>query len=107
MPTVEFVSDGGTVTAVTAAPGTTAMRAATGAGVQGIVGECGGQMMCSTCHVYVQPDRLEELPEMEPDEDEMLDLTAAPRRPESRLSCQIVLDEQLDGLRLTMPSHQV
>jgi len=84
--------------------GTTVMRAGVDAGVDGIIGECGGQAMCATCHVYVRDEFLDRLPEMSEDEDEMLDEASAPRLPErSRLGCQLRLGGELDSLEVDVP----
>lgn len=88
--------------------GTTVMRAAVTNGVAGIVGECGGQAMCATCHVYVTEEFLDALPPISDDEEEMLDCTTAPRDDErSRLGCQLRLSGALDGLVVDVPSSQV
>ncbi len=65
-------------------------------------GTCEGQMACSTCHVIVDPAWFAKLPEASEEEDDMLDLATGVQRT-SRLSCQIVLDETLDGLEVTIP----
>ncbi|WP_262313443.1 2Fe-2S iron-sulfur cluster-binding protein [Acidiphilium sp. AL] len=74
--------------------------------VDGIDAECGGCLSCATCHVYVEPDYVTRLPPPEPDEAEMLDVTATPRRPTSRLSCQITVTQDLDGLIVQIPERQ-
>ncbi|MDQ2801504.1 MAG: 2Fe-2S iron-sulfur cluster-binding protein, partial [Pseudomonadota bacterium] len=71
--------------------------------VPGILAECGGVMSCATCHVYVDPAWLDRLPPPSTDEDDMLDNTAAERRANSRLSCQIKMAPELDGLRVQVP----
>ena len=63
--------------------------------------------MCATCHVYVDDGFAGRLPEMSSDEDEMLDATASERRPTSRLSCQIELSYELDGLVVRLPDSQI
>src|SRR5687768_2830490 len=83
------------------------MHTAVTNGVSGIVGECGGNAMCATCHVYVREEYAGVLPEMEEDEDEMLDGTAAARTEQSRLSCQLVLDDRLDGIVVEVPGAQL
>ena len=83
-----------------------AMLAATSHGVDGILAECGGNAMCATCHVYVDEGWLGRLPPMAGDEDALLDGTAAERLPNSRLSCQIKLAPELDGLVLRLPERQ-
>lgn len=63
--------------------------------------------MCATCHVYVHEEYLDRLPAMEEDEDEMLNGTAEPRTSRSRLSCQLVLDDDLDGIVVDLPESQL
>lgn len=92
---------------VSVADGTTVMRAAVGANVAGIIGECGGQAMCATCHVYVADEYLDRLPPIQEDEDEMLDETVEPRDPErSRLGCQIRLEGPLERLEVEVPGSR-
>jgi ferredoxin, 2Fe-2S len=86
--------------------GMSVMEGAVQSGIDGIVAECGGSLMCATCHVYVDPAFLAKLPEMKPDEDEMLEATVSPRKPNSRLSCQLVLAPDLDGLTVYLPEEQ-
>ncbi|GAA1560057.1 2Fe-2S iron-sulfur cluster-binding protein [Kribbella hippodromi] len=84
------------------------MRAAVTKGVAGIVGECGGQAMCATCHVYVREQYLDALPAIGDDEDEMLDCTVSPRDPaRSRLACQLILGPDLDAIEVDVPERQV
>jgi len=75
--------------------------------IKGVVAECGGSAMCATCHVYIPEEQLPLLPEMDFVEDEMLGSTAAERRPSSRLSCQIPVTEELDGLVVHLPEQQI
>lgn len=75
-------------------------------GVDGIVAECGGAAMCGTCHVYLDPRDAERVTEIGPIEDEILDTVAAGRKPLSRLSCQIVMSDELDGLVVHLPAFQ-
>ena len=82
------------------------MRAAVAAGLDGIKADCGGMMTCATCHVYVDDGLVGAPAGALADEDAMLEMTAAPRLPTSRLSCQIALDGDLDGLTVTMPDTQ-
>jgi ferredoxin, 2Fe-2S len=83
------------------------MLAATGHGIAGILAECGGNAMCATCHVYVDEVWLGRLPAMGGEEDALLDGAAAERLPNSRLSCQIKITPELDGLVLRLPDRQV
>lgn len=106
MPQITFVLNDGSSHSLDAAPGTTVMQAATGAGLRGIVAECGGSAMCATCHVYVDDAWVDKLPAPLSNELEMLECTAAERRPGSRLSCQIKLSPDLEGLVMYMPAQQ-
>ncbi|MDX3451533.1 2Fe-2S iron-sulfur cluster-binding protein [Streptomyces sp. ME02-8801-2C] len=107
MPTVIFQLPDRTEHKVTAESGTVLMQAAVANGVQGIVAECGGNASCATCHVYVATAQSELVGPPNEVEDEMLDFTAAERRPTSRLSCQIQLTDTLDGLVVVVPEAQV
>jgi ferredoxin, 2Fe-2S len=91
---------------VTGRVGDSLMGAATDAGIDAIKADCGGMMTCATCHVFVDPQWLQRLPLPSFDEDAMLEMTAAPRRPTSRLSCQIMLGDALDGLSAELPDTQ-
>lgn len=106
MPRVMYISHDGKETALDIEVGTSVMQAAVFNGVDGIVAECGGSCMCATCHVYVREDQLGLCPPLETDEDAMLEGTASPRLPNSRLSCQLVVSEQMDGLVVTLPETQ-
>ena len=106
MPRVTYISHDDKSTTLDIENGTSVMQAAVLHGVDGIVAECGGSCMCATCHVYVQEDQLALTPPMDADEDAMLDGTASPRRPNSRLSCQLVVSPQMDGLVVHMPETQ-
>nr|WP_281385978.1 2Fe-2S iron-sulfur cluster-binding protein [Nocardioides luti] len=97
----------GSTRAIDAAPGGSLMKAATSHLVPGIVAECGGNASCATCHVYLET---EDVALACPDgsvEDEMLDFTASPRRANSRLSCQVQVGDQLEGLTVEVPGAQV
>ncbi|KRA25445.1 hypothetical protein ASD65_14210 [Microbacterium sp. Root61] len=107
MTRVEYVHPDGTRTVLDVPDGTSLMRAAVTAGVPGIVGECGGQAMCATCHVYVSDLFRNQLPVVSEDEDEMLDSAAAERTERSRLSCQLRGSAQCDELVVEIPSVQV
>jgi 2Fe-2S ferredoxin len=107
MPSITFVHPDGRQQRIDASDGESAMQAATRLDVSGILAECGGNAMCATCHVYVAEDWLARLPAMGGDEDALLDGAAAERRPNSRLSCQIKLAADLDGLVLDLPDRQL
>lgn len=107
MPTITFVQPTGHSDTVTVQEGTSLMRAAVASGVDGIVGECGGQAMCATCHVYVRPEFADSLPGISEDEDEMLDCTTAERTATSRLGCQVAIGTDLDAIIVDVPAEQV
>jgi len=106
MPKVTYVAADGKRTTLELAVGATLMSVATRMGVDGIAGDCGGVMSCSTCHVYVDEPFLSRLPPLEGEEGAMLEFTAAERVPDSRLSCQIRMTEELDGMVVRMPATQ-
>lgn len=100
MTTIRFALRDGGVRDIDAANGESVMRAAVASGIPGILGECGGEMSCATCHVYVAPEWVSLLPPAGADECDLLELVDGYRPELSRLGCQIVLDERLDGIEL-------
>lgn len=110
MPTIHFVSltptGERTVQDVTARAGCTLMEAAVDASVRGIAADCGGLATCATCHVIVAEPWAAQLPPPNGDEQGMLDFTASPRQAGSRLSCQIALTDDLDGMTVELPPKQ-
>jgi 2Fe-2S ferredoxin len=82
------------------------MQAAIAHGIEGIVAECGGSAMCATCHVYLDEADTQRAPVMQDEENEMLEFTASERKPTSRLSCQLVMSPELDGLTVYLPPEQ-
>ncbi|WP_374664530.1 2Fe-2S iron-sulfur cluster-binding protein [Ramlibacter sp.] len=107
MPQATFVCADGTRRELDVAIGTSLMRAATDNGIDGIVGDCGGAMSCATCHVFVEDGFSDRLPAMAPNEDQILDYTAAGRQPNSRLACQIVMSESIAGIVVRVADPQV
>ena len=107
MPQVTYVSYDGAATTVDVPAGENVMHGALYNGVDGIVGECGGGLACATCHCYVDAAWTDRAggPSSQ-DESDMLESTAAEVRPESRLSCQIVVTDVLDGLIVHLPEKQ-
>ena len=85
--------------------GLTVMEGAVQNDIPGIDADCGGGMACATCHVYVKEDWLDKLPKKEDGEDDMLDMAFEPKS-NSRLSCQIIVSDELDGLVVNIPSKQ-
>jgi 2Fe-2S ferredoxin len=106
VPTVTVVAIDGTRHTATAAVGESVMTAAVRQGVPGIIGECGGNSSCATCHVYVNEQFLPLVGPPTDLEDDVLDLAVSDRRPTSRLSCQIRVTEVLDGLIVATPEYQ-
>jgi 2Fe-2S ferredoxin len=106
MPKITFVAFDGSRKEVEVAAGLSVMSGATENAVGGIVGECGGFCSCATCHVYVDDDWIAKIPAMTEHEDEMLEGTASERRATSRLSCQIHITPELDGMIVHTPEIQ-
>jgi ferredoxin, 2Fe-2S len=106
MPTVHLIAADGKRITLKARRGQSLMKAAIAGGVDGIAADCGGCLNCATCHVYVSEDWLARLPAPAKDELAMLEMTASERRANSRLSCQIALDDALDGLTVELPPTQ-
>ena len=97
-----YVTDrSGAERAVAGRAGLSLMETIRGAGFDDLLALCGGCLSCATCHVYVDPDFAGALPPMSEDENDLLD-SSLHRRPDSRLSCQIPVDEGLDGLKITI-----
>lgn len=105
MITIHLVGPEGETT-LQAREGDSLMHTAVGHNVTGIEADCGGMVTCATCHVYVREPFASRLPAPAEDELAMLEFTAAPRRPNSRLSCQIELSAALDGLTVDLPETQ-
>jgi 2Fe-2S ferredoxin len=106
MATITYRHPDGTTTEVDVGDGTSVMRGAVLNNVDGIVAECGGACQCGTCHVYVQNPGDVSLPPVDETEDEVLHTTACPRQDNSRLSCQLPVSDELDGLVVELPESQ-
>ena len=105
MPRIVYIEPDGNHVEVDVEVGYSVMEGAVNNGVDGIEAECGGACSCATCHCYVQEDWWDKLPEMDVIEDSMLE-AATDRQPNSRLTCQIDVTEELDGLILKVaPSY--
>lgn len=100
-----FIQPDGESQTVDANVGATVMEAAKHHDVPGIEAECGGACACATCHVYVDSGWVEKTGSPDPMEEDMLDF-AFDVRPESRLSCQMKITDDLDGLTLRVPAKQ-
>lgn len=103
---ITYVSSSGNESRVDVRNGDNLMLGAVLNNVRGVDGECGGCLSCATCHVYIDPEWVDRLPAPDPMEVEMLDGVAAERRDTSRLSCQILVSPELDGLRVEIPETQ-
>jgi len=102
-----FKTHDGAVHEVEANEGESLMQVALRNGIEGIVAECGGECACATCHVYVAAAFAGMLPPPDAVEEDMLDFVAAERKTNSRLSCQIKVVAELDGIEVTLPDRQV
>ena len=105
MAKITFIQDDGSQQTVDAEDGMTVMESAVKNMVPGIDADCGGACACATCHVYVEPDWLEKTGAREEMEEDMLDF-AFDVRDNSRLSCQIKVAPELDGLTVRVPEKQ-
>ena len=85
--------------------GLSVMEGAVQNDISGIDADCGGGMACATCHVYVQDEWFDKLPTKEDGEEDMLDMAFEPKK-NSRLSCQLIITDELDGLTVSIPSKQ-
>ncbi len=106
MPKVTFIDADGTRHDVEGKNGISLMEIAIASDIEGIEAECGGSCMCATCHCYIEDDFATNIPAIESDEDEMLGFTAADRKSSSRLSCQIKMSDELDGIEVHLPDEQ-
>jgi ferredoxin, 2Fe-2S len=107
MAKVTFVCPAGHRREIEAPLGANLMTTAVIYGIDEILAECGGSAACGTCHVYVEAGRLALLPPMTQAEDAMLEFTASERLSNSRLCCQVIMTEELDGLVLHLPPEQI
>ena len=105
MPKITYISSDDKTYTVNVDNGLTVMEGAVQNDIPGIDADCGGGMACATCHVYVKEDWLNRLPQKEDGEEDMLDMAFEPKQ-NSRLSCQLVVSDELDGLEVVIPSKQ-
>lgn len=105
MPRVTFITSAGERHELTVPAGTTLMRAATDHGVPGIDGDCGGQCACATCHCFIEAPWSALLQPRSAREVDMLNFVVEPR-PNSRLGCQVVVTDVLDGIVVSLPEGQ-
>jgi len=105
MTKIIFVEANGETSEIEASNGATIMEVAIQNGIKGIVGECGGACTCATCHVYVDDKWVQKTGEPSANEEDMLDF-ASDVRQTSRLSCQLKISDELDGLIVHVPERQ-
>jgi ferredoxin, 2Fe-2S len=106
MPQVIYIDARDTRYVVDVGNGVTLMQAALDNLVPGILGDCGGACACATCHVYVDPDWMQRVGEPSAIEAELLEGLLDPR-PTSRLACQVIVNDSLDGVVLHLPESQL
>jgi ferredoxin, 2Fe-2S len=106
LPKIIYVDTSGVERAIDATAGDSVMATAVKNGVPGIIGECGGNASCATCHVWVREEFASLVGEPNDIEDDLLDLGVSERRSSSRLSCQIPVTEDLEGLTVDVPPEQ-
>ena len=107
MARITYVEHSGREHVVEVPNGLTVMEGARDNGIPGIEADCGGACACSTCHVYVAEDWVDRLPEKDAMEQDMLDFAWQPDAERSRLTCQIKVTPELDGLVVQMPEKQI
>ena len=105
MPKVTYKDFNGNSKTINVESGLSVMEGAIQNDIPGIDADCGGSMACATCHVYVEEKWLNKLPKAEDAENDMIDMAYNPKK-NSRLSCQIILSDELDGLEVTTPEKQ-
>lgn len=107
MVKITYIEHGGKEHVVDVAEGLTVMEGARDNNIPGIDADCGGACACSTCHVYVHPDWASKLPKKDGMEEDMLDFAYEPDPDRSRLTCQVKVTADLDGLVVNMPEKQI
>ena len=105
MAKIKYIEHNGKQHEIDVANGLSVMEGAVQNDIPGIDADCGGGMACATCHVYVKEDWFNKLPKKEDGEEDMLDMAFEPKT-NSRLSCQLIVSDELDGLIVNIPSKQ-
>ena len=105
MSKVTYIESNGKSHTIDVQNGLTVMEGAIQNNIPGIDADCGGSMACATCHVYVKEEWFNKIPKKEDGEEDMLDMAHEPNK-FSRLSCQIIVTEDLDGMVVQLPSKQ-
>lgn len=107
MAKITYIEFGGKRHEIEVSNGLTVMEGARDNNIPGIEADCGGCCACSTCHVYVDESWVNKLPEKDVMEEDMLDFAWEPDPVRSRLTCQLTVTDQLDGLIVQMPERQI
>ena len=105
MPKITYIDNQENSKTIEVENGLSVMEGAVQNNIPGIDADCGGSMACATCHVYVEEKWLDKLPKVEEAEIDMIDMAFEPRK-NSRLSCQLIITNELDGLTVTTPEKQ-
>ena len=105
MPKITYIEKSGNSHTIEVSNGLTVMEGAVQNDIPGIDADCGGGMACATCHVYVKEEWYNKLPNKVDGEEDMLDMAFEPKQ-NSRLSCQLTVSNELDGLVVNIPSKQ-
>ena len=105
MPKITYIELSGKSQTIEVANGLSVMEGAVQNDIPGIDADCGGGMACATCHVYVNEEWFDKVPKKEDGEEDMLDMAFEPKK-NSRLSCQIIVSDELDGLVVNTPIKQ-
>ncbi len=105
MPKITYIENNNKKHIIDVPNGNTVMEGAIQNNIPGIDADCGGSMACATCHVYVDENWFKKIPLMEEGEQDMLDMAYEPKK-NSRLSCQIIVSNDIDGLVVKMPLKQ-
>ena len=106
MAKITYIENNGTSHTVDVAEGLTVMEGAVQNNIQGIDADCGGGMACATCHVYVKDEWFDKINKKSEGEDDMIDQAYEPKK-SSRLSCQIQVSPEIDGLEVHLPEKQI
>tara|TARA_Y100000389_G_scaffold196095_1_gene228455 strand:- start:596 stop:916 length:321 start_codon:yes stop_codon:yes gene_type:complete len=105
MPKITYINHSGKSKTINVENGLSIMEGAIQNNIPGIDADCGGSMACATCHVYVEEKWLNKIPKAEDAEIDMIDMAYEPKK-NSRLSCQIIISDELEGLKVTTPEKQ-
>ena len=106
MTKITYIQHNKNFQSIDVANGLSVMEGAIQNNIPGIDADCGGSMACATCHVYVKEEWFNKLPQKEEGEEDMLDMAFEPKK-NSRLSCQLIVSDQLEGLVVNLPEKQV